>query len=162
MKIKLLILSNMEMELWSKLVHEQNQTELGNNNFTKRPMGLTKERFQVTSRHLIGWPLSSFLLAFPDWKCLKGRTLCVKRLLPTPCDIKPTGPPQVTMETGATVPPIPEHPDPLNLPYGGCTNQNSDLEICATQCDGENYGRSMVSRQMFRPVFINLIGSLTE
>ena len=71
----------------------------------------------------------------------------------SPCEIKPTGPPEVTMEPDATGQPITEHPDPLNLPHGGCTKPDSDLAICATQCEGENYGRSMVTRQMFRQVF---------
>ena len=68
----------------------------------------------------------------------------MKRL--TTCD-------DLTTEPGATVPPLPDRPDPLMLPAGGCTDPNSDLEICANQCDGVNYGRSMVTRQMFRPVF---------
>ena len=39
------------------------------------------------------------------------------------------------------------------LPTGGCTDPNSDLDICAKQCDGVNYGRSMVTRQMFSKNF---------
>ena len=57
------------------------------------------------------------------------------------------------MEPDATGDPITEHPDPLDLPHGGCTDPDSDLDICATQCEGENYGRSMVSRQMYSKNF---------
>ena len=67
------------------------------------------------------------------------------------CD--PTPSPDVTCEPGVTCPPMIEDPDPLKLPAGGCTNPDSELNICATQCDGVNYGRSMVTRQMFRPVY---------
>ena len=77
---------------------------------------------------------------------MTGRTLCVKKL-ENPCD------PEVQCEPGVTCPPITVDPDPLKLPAGGCTNPNSDLKMCAKQCDGVNYGRSMVSREMFRPVF---------
>ena len=83
---------------------------------------------------------------------MEGRTLCVRKV-ENPCDVNPTGIPEVTTTVGFTGPPITEHPDPLMLPAGGCTNPFSDLEICAKQCDGVNYGRSMVSRQMFRSVF---------
>ena len=83
---------------------------------------------------------------------MEGRTLCVRKV-EDPCDVKPT-PSDLTCEPGVTCPPdMIEDPDPLKLPAGGCTNPNSNLEICATQCDGVNYGRSMVTRQMFRPVF---------
>ena len=82
---------------------------------------------------------------------MKGRTLCVKKI--ENCDLKPTGEPEVTTEDGFTGPPITEHPDPLKLPAGGCTDPNSDLDICAKQCDGVNYGRSMVTRQMFSKNF---------
>ena len=83
---------------------------------------------------------------------MKGRTLCVKKV-ENPCDVKPTGAPEVTTTDGFTGPPITEHPDPLMLPAGGCTDPNSDLKICAKQCDGVNYGRSMVTRQMFSKNF---------
>ena len=98
----------------------------------------------------------------------KGRTLCVKRLKPLCCgegfeDIDGECV-AVTCAEGfeiingecvevafedPTLPtvPLPESITIMYLPQGGCTGGES-LPNCAKTCEGENFGRSMVKRQM--------------
>jgi hypothetical protein len=147
-------------EVWIDVLHRDGQWNLngGYANWASPDKAADPEEYGDAALIKTGTksePNGKWKQSYSSRKNNKGRVVCVRRL---PCDVAVTTPVTPPVHTPDVALTTPEPPKPTTggateivgwpLPDGGCYSQSDELS-CAKNCAGQNFGRSMVTREHY-------------